>query len=83
MVSPVTPEIRKRGNVTVIMFGPQFETLDGFTVDQVRDFVLEAAKAAVPPNVVIDLSHAKYVGSSFIEVLFRVRTVRLTIRPDV
>jgi len=72
MVSPMTPEIHKCGDVTVITFGPQFETLDEFTLDQIRDFVLEAAKAADPPRVVIDLSHTKFFGSSFIEVLFRV-----------
>lgn len=72
MVSPVTPEVRKCGEVTVITFGPQFESLDEFTLDQIRDFVLEAAKAANPPKVVIDLSYTKFFGSSFIEVLFRV-----------
>ncbi len=72
MVAPLTPEVRKRGDVTVISFGPQFESLDEFTLDQIRDFVLEAAKAADPPKVVIDLSYTKFFGSSFIEVLFRV-----------
>jgi anti-sigma B factor antagonist len=68
----VTPEIRKRGDVTIISFGPQFESLDEYTLDQVRDFVLESARKAAPPKVVIDLSHTKFFGSSFIEVLFRV-----------
>ena len=72
MVSPVNPEIRKCRDVTVIAFGPQFESLDEFTLDQIRDFGLEAAKAANPPKVVIDLSYTKFFGSSFIEVLFRV-----------
>lgn len=72
MVSLVTPDVRKHGDVTVITFGPQFETLDEFTLDQVRDFVLDAAKAADPPKVVIDLTHTKFFGSSFIEVLFRI-----------
>lgn len=72
MVSPLTPEIHKCRSVTVITFGPQFETLDEFTLDQVRDFVLEAAKLADPPRVVIDLTYTKFFGSSFIEVLFRV-----------
>lgn len=72
MVAPVTPDVRKRGDVTVITFGPQFESLDEFTLDQVRDYVLDAAKAANPPKVVIDLSHTKFFGSSFIEILFRV-----------
>ena len=69
MVAPVTPDICKHGDVTVISFGSQFESLDEFTLDQVRDIVLEAAN---PPRVVIDLSYTKFFGSSFIEVLFRV-----------
>ena len=72
MASLVKPEVRKCGDVTVITFGSQFESLDEFTLDQVRDFVLDAAKAADPPKVVIDLSHTKFFGSSFIEVLFRI-----------
>ncbi len=72
MVSPLTPNVHKCGNVTVISFGPQFESLDEFTLDQVRDFVLDVAKSADPPRVVIDLSFTKFFGSSFIEVLFRV-----------
>ena len=72
MVSPITPDIRKRGDVTVIVFGPQFETLDEYVLDQIRDFVLESAKTADPPKIVIDLSHTKFFGSSFIELLFRI-----------
>lgn len=72
MVAAVSPVIHKHGDVTVISFGPQFETLDEFTLDQIRDFVLDAAKSANPPKVVIDLSYTKFFGSSFIEVLFRV-----------
>ena len=68
----VTPEIRKRGDVTVIVFGPQFETLDEYMLDQIREFVLDSAKIADPPKIVIDLSYTKFFGSSFIEVLFRV-----------
>lgn len=72
MVSLITPEIRKRGDVTVIAFGPQFESLDETVLDKVRDLVLDAAKNAEPAKVVIDLSHTKFFGSSFIEVLFRI-----------
>lgn len=72
MVSTVVPEIRKRGDVTVIAFGVQFETLDENVLDKVRDVVMEAARSADPPIVLIDLSHTKFFGSSFIEILFRV-----------
>lgn len=71
MVSPVTPDVRRQGDVTIISFGPAFETLDEFGLDQIREFVLEAAKKADPPKLVVDLSHTKFFGSSFIELLFR------------
>lgn len=72
MATPLSPSISKRGDVTVIAFDARFESLDEFTLDQVRDLVLEAAKAATPPKIVIDLSCTKFFGSSFIEVLFRI-----------
>lgn len=72
MVSPLIPRVYKCGNVTVISFGPQFESLNEDALDQVRDFVLDVVKSADPPKIVIDLSYTKFFGSSFIEVLFRV-----------
>lgn len=72
MATSLSPSISKRGDVTVIAFDARFESLDEFTLDQVRELVLEAAKAATPPKIVIDLSCTKFFGSSFIEVLFRV-----------
>jgi anti-anti-sigma factor len=72
MSSQITPDVQKRGDVTVITFGPAFETLDEFTLDQIREFILNAANSANPAKIVIDLSHTKFFGSSFIEILFRV-----------
>ena len=72
MVSLTTPEIRKRGDVTVIAFGPHFESLDESILDKIRDFVLETTRNAEPPKIVVELSHTKFFGSSFIEVLFRI-----------
>lgn len=72
MTSPVTPEVCQRGDVTLIKFGPRYESLDEFTVNQLTDFLLETAKAATPPNVVIDLRYTEFFGSTFIELLLRV-----------
>lgn len=81
MASPVVPVIRKRGNVTIIAFGAQFESLDEFALDQIRDIVLDAVKTAEPPKIVIDLTYTKFFGSSFIEILFRVWN-RVNSQPD-
>lgn len=72
MASPLVLDVYKRGDVTVISFGRQFETLDEQALDQIRQSVLDAAAQANPPRIVINLSHTKFFGSSFIEVLFRV-----------
>jgi len=63
--------IEKRGPVTCILFGRAFENLDETALDSIRAELLEASSKADPPRVLIDLSHTKFFGSSFIEVLFR------------
>ena len=64
--------IEKRDNVTCILLGEEFENLDEQIVDSIRGLMLETAANADPPRVVVNLSHTKFFGSSFIEVLFRV-----------
>ncbi len=66
------PEVTKQDGVTVINFGPDFENLDEPVLEEFREFVLEASDSADPPLLVVDLSHTKFFGSSFIELLFRV-----------
>jgi anti-anti-sigma factor len=64
--------IEKRGEVTCIVLGSDFENLDEQALDTIRAKLLETASSASPPKVVIDLSHTVFFGSSFIEVLFRI-----------
>lgn len=66
-----TPTVEKRGDVTCIVLGPAFENLDEQILDTIRPSLIESAEQADPPRVVIDLSHTRFFGSSFIEVLFR------------
>lgn len=67
------PQVSVENGVTVIALGPEFETLDEMKLDQIREAILAVAdRAPVPAAVLIDLSHTKFFGSSFIEVLFRV-----------
>ncbi len=67
-----SPNIEKRGDVTCIRLGPEFENLDETSLDLIREAMLEAAAAADPARMLIDLQHTSFFGSSFIEVLFRI-----------
>ena len=66
------PTIEIRGNVTCILLGEAFDTLDDHCLDAIRKTMLDAISSIDPPRVVVDLSHTSFFGSSFIEVLFRV-----------
>ena len=66
------PGIQKLSDVTIVALGPEYENLDEHLLDELRGPLLEASKAADPPLFVIDLSHTKFFGSSFIELLFRI-----------
>ena len=67
-----SPTIEKRGDVTCIRLGPEFENLDEKSLDMIRTTMLDAAAAGDPPRVLIDLQYTSFFGSSFIEVLFRI-----------
>ncbi|MFN0053955.1 MAG: STAS domain-containing protein [Planctomycetales bacterium] len=57
--------------VTVIGLGAASASIDEHLLDGgLRDALGAAVRAAHPPRVVIDLSHTKFFGSSFIELLF-------------
>lgn len=67
-----SPTVEKRGDVTCISLGPEFENLDEQLLDAVRPSILDAAGKADPAKVLVDLQHTRFFGSSFIEVLFRI-----------
>lgn len=71
MPSQRKPDVTHRDGVTVISLGPEFETLEERDLDDVSPVILEAATNAEPRLVVLDLSHTKFFGSAFIEILFR------------
>ncbi len=80
-MTDITFQVEKRGDITCIILGPEFETLDEGRLDTIRGALLEASTKANPPKVVIDLSHTTFFGSSFIEVLFRMWN-RQNTQPD-
>lgn len=74
------PQVCQQGEITVIALGPEYENLDEPMLDHVREVMLDLAQSANPPRVVLDLSHTKFFGSAFIEILFRTWN-RLKSRP--
>lgn len=81
MSSVIPPEISTDRGFTIVALGPVYEQLDETRLDQVKDSLMAAVEKANPPKVIIDLSHTKFFGSSFIEVLFRMWN-RMHTRPD-
>lgn len=65
------PEVETQDGVTVIHLGPEYENLDESLLDELRSVILDVAESAAPPKVVLDLSHTKFFGSAFIEIMFR------------
>ncbi len=65
------PAVELQDGVTVILLGPEYESLDESLLDDLRATILEVAETADPPKVVLDLSHTKFFGSAFIEIMFR------------
>lgn len=63
--------IIQQDGVTIIALGPEYENLDEAILDELRKVILDAVADAHPPLVVLDLSHTKFFGSAFIEILFR------------
>ncbi len=71
----LAPEVVVSDSVTVIVLGPAFHVVDERVLDGgLGETLLEIANEANPPLVVLDLSHTKFFGSSFIEVLFQLWT---------
>ena len=66
------PQISLQDGVTIISLGPEYENLDDDTMEDLKLAILNASTEADPPLVVLDLSHTKFFGSAFIEILFRV-----------
>jgi len=64
-------EITSQDDVTVIELGEEYENLDEAVLNDLRTLILKAVDEAEPPLVVLDLSHTKFFGSSFIELVFR------------
>lgn len=65
-------EILINDGVTVIILGEQYDNLDEPALAAAAAELLEVAKSADPPLIVIDMARTKFFGSAFLGTLFRV-----------
>jgi anti-sigma B factor antagonist len=72
-------EVLKKGEVTVIVLGEQYDNLDEPALAAAAAELLEIAQSADPPLIVIEMARTKFFGSAFLGTLFRVWR-RLTTR---
>jgi anti-sigma B factor antagonist len=72
MSAPGPLNVVKSGDVTVVVFGSQHRQLAEVGLEEISNQLVEVAKSATPPLVIIDMAITEFFGSSFIEVLFRV-----------
>ncbi|MDA7979324.1 MAG: STAS domain-containing protein [Pirellulales bacterium] len=65
-------EVTLQDPVTVCVLDRTYESLDTAQVDEFNACLCNAVDQAEHPLFVIDLSQTNFIGSSFLEVLFRV-----------
>ncbi len=63
--------ISRDGDVTIVELEGMFDSLNVEASRQLEAVLLEQAAAADPPHVVLDMSRTTFIGSHFIELLFR------------
>ena len=71
MSSHRQPDVETEQGVTVVHFGTAYENLEETLLDELREQIFAIVEAADPPKVVLDLSHTRFFGSAFIEVMFQ------------
>lgn len=70
-MSTEQPRSDKHGATTVVHLGTCYDGLDAQALAEVQRLLLTCADVPETQNLVVDLAHTKFFGSTFIEVLFR------------
>ena len=63
--------VSREQDVTLIQFGPSYDSLDDAALEEIGGALLGEAFHAEPPRLLLDLSRTSFIGSSFIELLVR------------
>lgn len=64
-----TLEVTPRG--TVAHLDTTYDSLSEERLKGLADLLLDAAAKAVPPRLVVDMSQTEFIGSRFVEIVFR------------
>ncbi len=65
-------EVIEQDGVTVVVLGEEYDNLEEMVLERASTHLLEIAKSAEPPLIVIDMAKTKFFGSAFLGTLFRV-----------
>ena len=65
-------EIIEQDGVTVVVLGEEYDNLEEMVLERASKHLLEIAKSAEPPLILIDMTKTKFFGSAFLGTLFRV-----------
>ncbi|CAN5180570.1 hypothetical protein BH11PLA2_BH11PLA2_07480 [soil metagenome] len=64
-------QIKRHGDIAVIVPSPEVETLPETTINTAAQMVIAPLKADPPTHLIIDLEGVRYFGSAFITFLLR------------
>lgn len=64
-------EVTREQDVTVVELDKTYDALDTEAMQQFKQLLLGQVATVDPPRVVIDMNRTEYIGSRFIELLFR------------
>jgi anti-sigma B factor antagonist len=64
-------QVRRHGDIAVIVPSPEVETLPETTINTAAQMVIAPLKTDPPSHLIIDLENVRYFGSAFITFLLR------------
>ncbi len=63
--------VLRQSEITLVEMDAEYDALGGETLRTLTELLLELAETADPPIVLLDMTDTRYIGSSFLETLFR------------
>lgn len=64
-------ELRNEHDIAVVELGSSYDSLDDALITGLRDMLFDKIDRLESPYLILDMSATDYIGSSFIEVIFR------------
>lgn len=64
-------KVLREQDVTVVELEAEYDSFDMLRLQQVHDLLVALAQTVSPPWLVLDLSQTRFMGSAFLEAVFR------------